>query len=229
MTTTINPIPKGYILKARKIEDSEIAHAPPHVREVWDLILRKANFKDRTCGGTIIRRGQWLTTYEEIQELLHWRIGFRKETYSRWQIEWAMKKLRVWVMIATRKATRGLFINVLNYDLYQRMENYDCHTDCHDHCHNDAPRQRKNERKKGKRGDSPEGTASGPDALREIFPQLGPDCVISDRVQKLLTNNHPPRYDPKCIRCHQTAEPARVSVNDDDCVYYVCKKCCTHN
>jgi hypothetical protein len=141
-------IRKGFILKARKIEDSDIAHAPPHVREIWDLILRKANFRDRTCGRTTIRRGQWLTTYEEIQELLHWRIGFRKMTYSRWQIEWAMKKLRVWVMIATRKATRGLFITVVNYDFYQCLDNYDCHNERHNDCHNDATGQRRNGRRK---------------------------------------------------------------------------------
>jgi hypothetical protein len=142
--TPANQIAKGFILKARKIEDSDVAHAPPHVREVWDLILRKANFRDRRCGRTTIRRGQWLTTYEEIQELLHWRIGYRKMTYSRWQIEWAMKKLRLWVMIATRKATRGLFITVVNYNFYQCLDNYDCHNDCH----NDATGQRRNGRRK---------------------------------------------------------------------------------
>ncbi len=49
-------IPKGFILKARKIEDSEVAHASPCTREMWDLILRKANFRNRKCGNTTIKR-----------------------------------------------------------------------------------------------------------------------------------------------------------------------------
>ena len=36
----------GYYIKARKIQESEIAHAPPHVREIWDWLLWDANWKD---------------------------------------------------------------------------------------------------------------------------------------------------------------------------------------
>jgi len=42
MTEQHAAIPKGYALKARAIEDSEIARTPPHVREIWDLYLRKS-------------------------------------------------------------------------------------------------------------------------------------------------------------------------------------------
>jgi hypothetical protein len=281
---TVSTIRKGFILKARKIEDSEIAHAPPHVREVWDLILRKANFKDYRCGGTIIRRGQWLTTYTEIQELLHWRIGFRKVTYSRWQIEWAMKKLRTWVMIATQKATRGLFITVVNYDLYQTPDNYDCHTDCHNDCHNDATGQRR----MGKNVKKEEGAFAPPtptqvdeyailigyhkpnlgrdfcqkyDALdwrikggkkmenwkltvqtwrkrdernpqntegsvSTIYPKTPADCQVSDPVRQLLAaGGSLPPHDPNCIHCHRPGTPARIGLNNEGIVYYVCASC----
>ena len=143
MTTNGNAIRKGFILKARKIEDSAIAHAAPCTREVWDLILRKANFRDQKCGHTVIRRGQWLTTYEEIQELLHWRVGFRKIIYTRHQIEAAMKFLRSGSMVTTAKATRGLFITALNYDLYQHLENYEHHNENPNEDHSNATLQRR--------------------------------------------------------------------------------------
>jgi len=120
-------IPRGYYIKARKIEDSQIAHSPPHVREIWDLLIRDANHKDRKCGDTIIRRGQILTSYKDIRERLHWKIGWRKKTYSKWQCESTMKQLKSATMITTKKTTRGIIISIVNYDYYQNPENYENH------------------------------------------------------------------------------------------------------
>lgn len=140
-------IPKGFILKARKIEDSEVAHASPCTREMWDLILRKANFRNRKCGNTTIKRGQWFTTYEEIQELLHWCVGYRKLTYTRHQINAATKYLRSRLMVTTTKATRGFFITVVNYERYQQRDNYERHNGRHNEDHDNATGQRKNGKK----------------------------------------------------------------------------------
>lgn len=145
--TTKSTIPKGFILKARRIEDSDIANASPCTRELWDLILRKANFRDRKCGRTVIKRGQWLTSYEEIQDLLHWRIGFRKLTYSWHQIEAAMKYMRSRSMVTTQKATRGFFITALNYEKYQRLDSYERHSEDHNEDHDNATGQRRNGKK----------------------------------------------------------------------------------
>jgi hypothetical protein len=151
MTEQSAAIPKGYILKARAIEDSEIAHAPPHVREIWDLCLRKANFRDRKCGDTVIRRGQWLTSYAEIREALHWKVGWRKHMYKKWQCEETLKRLRRWEMVTTRKTTRGLVITVCNYDLYQSPANYENHNGHHEE-NRSVPQTSPTTTKKGKEG-----------------------------------------------------------------------------
>ena len=111
----------GYYLKARKVQESWIAKAPPHIREIWDFFLLKANYKD--CGE--IKRGQLLTTYSEIQEGLAWFVGYRKETYKKHHCEIAMKALTRERMIATAKTTRGMVITVLNYDKYQDPKSYE--------------------------------------------------------------------------------------------------------
>jgi len=41
------PIEGGYYIKARVIKHKKIAHAAPHVREIWDYCLREANHKTR--------------------------------------------------------------------------------------------------------------------------------------------------------------------------------------
>lgn len=118
----------GYYIKARKIQDSEIATAPPHIREIWDWLLKEANHSEKNHYGLSIQRGQLIRTYEDIQDGLHWMVGFRKEKYSKWQCEIAMKWLRNHDMITTMKTTRGMIITICNYDLYQDPKNYESHT-----------------------------------------------------------------------------------------------------
>jgi len=114
----------GYYLKAKKVQESWISKAPPHIREIWDLFLRKAFYKD----GDDLRRGQLLITYSEIIEQLAWFIGYRKMTYKKHHCEIALKALLKQNMIATTKTTRGVVITILNYDKYQTVENYECYT-----------------------------------------------------------------------------------------------------
>ena len=113
----------GYYLKARCIADSAVAHAPPHVREIWDYFLRKALFKD----GTWLKRGEVGTSYAEIQNDLSWCVGWRKEQYSKSKCESAMKWLKKADMITTRRTTHGLIVTVCNYDKYQAPGNYESH------------------------------------------------------------------------------------------------------
>lgn len=119
------PIRGGYYLKARCIEQSDIAHAPPHVRELWDYFLRVAFWQD----GDKLNRGQVLTCCPEIQEALHWKIGWRKVRYSEAQIETGMKTLRKAGMITTRRTTRGVVVTVCNYERFQTPDNYDNRTE----------------------------------------------------------------------------------------------------
>jgi hypothetical protein len=116
-------IPGGFIIKARKIEESEIAHAAPAIREIWDWILMQCNHKDNPALN--IRRGQCVRKIADIQDGLHWFVGYRKETYSKTQCENALEWLRKRQMITTTKTTRGLIITVCKYDSYNKVENYE--------------------------------------------------------------------------------------------------------
>ena len=118
-------IPGGYYLKARKIQESWIAHAPPHVREIWDWILMKAFYED----GSVLKRGQLLTSYEQIIQGLHWMVGYRKMAYTRSHVETAMKAITKAGMITTTKTTRGMIITVCNYDVYQDPKKYENHSE----------------------------------------------------------------------------------------------------
>lgn len=113
----------GFYIKARKIKESDVAHASPCVREVWDWLISECNHKDNDALN--IKRGQCLRTIRDIQDGLHWHVGYRKMTYSKAQCEGALEYLRKHHMITTAKTTRGMIITVCNYDFYNSPENYE--------------------------------------------------------------------------------------------------------
>lgn len=149
----------GYYIKARKIKNSDIGHAPPHIREIWDYLLREANHSGKKKHGEVLERGQILTTYNEILEDLHWMVGWRKQKYSKAQCETAMKFLRTHrrngPMITTKKTTRGMIITILKYDYYQNPKNYENHRGDHKESHGETrgvPQQHDTIDKNGKNG-----------------------------------------------------------------------------
>jgi hypothetical protein len=107
------------------MDDNAIADGPPHVREIWDYLLRKALFRD----GTWLKRGEVSTSYAEIQNDLSWCVGWYKRQYSTSQCENAAKWLKKAGMITTRRTTHGFIITVCNYDKYQDPGNYESHED----------------------------------------------------------------------------------------------------
>lgn len=113
----------GFYLKARCIQDSEIAHCAPVVREIWDYLIKEANHADNTRLG--IKRGQTFRSIEDIKEALHWYVGYRKMTYTNKQCEGAMKVLRRLGMVVVTKGARGMLITVCKYALYQDFKNYE--------------------------------------------------------------------------------------------------------
>jgi len=115
----------GYYIKARCIQNSEIAIMPPYIREIWDWLLKEANHTDKKSNGSSIKRGQLIRTFKDIQEGLKWMIGWRKMTYKKWQCENAMKFLRERSMITTMKTTRGMLVTICKYDYYQNPKNYE--------------------------------------------------------------------------------------------------------
>lgn len=111
----------GYILQPRAIDQSEIIHESPIVRELWLYVLRKVNHQ---ANGQY-DRGQGFFNLSEIAEDLHWWVGYRKMKYSKPQLAKSLRRLRERNMIATAKATRGMLITVCKYDYYQNPKNYE--------------------------------------------------------------------------------------------------------
>lgn len=114
----------GYILTPRCIQESDVFKAPPHVREIWQWLLRQVNHTDTA----ICKRGQCIRSYKDMQEDLAWYVGYRKEKYAKHHCEKAMKWLKKATMVTTTKTTRGMVITVLNYDYFQNPENYESYT-----------------------------------------------------------------------------------------------------
>jgi len=111
----------GYYIKARCIQESDIAAKPPCVRETWDWLLRNANHADNGK----LQRGQLVRTLSDIKEGLAWYVGYRKMTYSENQLKHSMKALRTLLMINATKTTRGMLITICNYERFQTPANYE--------------------------------------------------------------------------------------------------------
>ena len=120
----------GYYIKARKTQASDIQHQPPHVREIWDLLICRANFDNHKLeGNKSIHRGQLHCVISDIREALHWKVGWIKHRYTQSACESAIKWLRSADMIKTTRTGRGTIITVCNYEAYQNPANYESQSD----------------------------------------------------------------------------------------------------
>lgn len=115
----------GYILQPRAIEESDVSFSPPHVREIWNYLLRNANSSDVKYKGYNLKRGQLFRSYQDIRDALSWKVGYRKERYSEGQTKGAMKFLRDSQRITTSKQLGGVLITICNYEYYQNPKNYE--------------------------------------------------------------------------------------------------------
>ncbi len=111
----------GYILQPRSWDSSTVANLPPVVREVWFYLLRHVSHKD----DEICKRGEGYFSLEKIQKDLSWKVGYRPMKYSKPQLTKSLRRLREGNMIATPKATRGVFVSIINYSFYQTPANYE--------------------------------------------------------------------------------------------------------
>lgn len=116
-------IPGGYILKARKALTSSIMDKPPLWAKLWDWMLLKASHRDH--GG--LRRGQFVTSLEEIRRAMSWRVGYRTESPTLEQVRNALEGLAREGMVATARARGGTLVTVCNYAFYQDPANYEAH------------------------------------------------------------------------------------------------------
>lgn len=128
----------GYILQPRSIDESDVSRFPPHVREIWLYLLRKANHAEALVSGTLIKRGQLMTSYKEIIDDLSWSVGYRKMTYKKHHCETATKLLTKHEMITTTKTTRGFIVTICKYDYYQDPKNYETDSETYSETDNET-------------------------------------------------------------------------------------------
>lgn len=102
---------RGAIVVARQILDSEVFLKPDKWLKIWLFILLSANYKDVKK----FRRGELFTTYKEI-------MSYTKATRS--EVDHCIRWLKQATQIKTWKATRGFYIKVLKYDVYQTLNTY---------------------------------------------------------------------------------------------------------
>lgn len=108
---------KGSIFLARKIVESDIFFSKPDVWfKIWVFILLMANHRDNKQ----FKRGECYTNYEEIR-------FYTKATRN--EVDHCIRWLKQAKQIATRKATRGLYIKIEKYEVYQKLDSYKSDTE----------------------------------------------------------------------------------------------------
>lgn len=134
-------IPKGGFIISRKIFESNIWIKDPLYLKVWIWIIGRANHSDNKKRGRHYKRGEFVTTYNEI-------IKDTSYYHNRSHISPSLKKIRIileWLQCegmilvkplksgldltgadptARTRAYIGIKIIVINYDTYQTIDNY---------------------------------------------------------------------------------------------------------
>lgn len=128
MPSTYYPISGGYILVARKLFDGQLMNKPPLYLKLWVWMLNKANWKDRDR----LKRGELLTSIDEMRDAMSYMIGYRKIRPTKDEIRSAYEAFTKATMITTTKTTRGMIVTILNYEIYQNPKNYEAHNEAHD-------------------------------------------------------------------------------------------------
>lgn len=114
----------GFILLARNIHESPVMEMPPHFREIWHYLLRKAQYKEARVGARILKRGQCLVRSEDVRNDLSWMQGFKRMRYTDSQYKNALSAFVKQGMIVREKTARGTLVTIINYDFYQNPMNY---------------------------------------------------------------------------------------------------------
>lgn len=116
---------EGAFQIARSLFQSDIWFKPPEYLKIWIYLIGKANHKTRKYKGYTCKRGQYFTNYKELGEQLKYNIGYRKRKVNESTVKNIMKYLRENQMITTMKKPRGILVDILNYNDYQNLSNYE--------------------------------------------------------------------------------------------------------
>lgn len=134
-------IPGGGFFVARTLFDSRIWRRPPLYLKVWLWILGRANHSDRKIKGVPYRRGELVTTYDEIIQSGAYYHNRKHIVPTLKQIRLILEWLKDQGMIqvfpirggerptradprARTRAYLGIRIVVVNYETYQDLGNY---------------------------------------------------------------------------------------------------------
>lgn len=115
--TTKPKVDGGCTLWARQTIDSEIFTDKPDVWfKIWFYLVNKANHQDNQK----FKRGQAYVKYD-------WIMSATGATNA--QVHHCIRYLKSRHAVTTRKATRGMYITIVNYDTYQNLDSYRSHTE----------------------------------------------------------------------------------------------------
>lgn len=104
-------IPNGCILVARVIQESDIWRKPADWLKLLIYIVLNVNYED----SKLFKRGENMFKYDDIARACH--VSYNTVVKF---VKWSKDNS----ILATQKTTRGIVIKVLNYELYQDLENY---------------------------------------------------------------------------------------------------------
>jgi len=142
---------EGKFLIHRKIFESDIWEKPAYYLKIWIWIVGKANWKTIRRGGKTFNRGEFLTNYNQIIKENCWKIGWRTEYLKKDEVFDVLEGLRKAQRITTRKATRGLWIKVLNYDYFQTLPKHESNTEGNKESNRPATDWQQGKEKEGER------------------------------------------------------------------------------
>ena len=164
----------GYILLARKILESEVMNKPPLYFKLWGWMLLQAKFRDTKN----LKRGQFKTSIQEMQEAMSYKIGYRKVTPTRKEIRGVYESLTKGHMVGHTKVTGGMIITILNYEEYQNIKNYEGHDEGHDEGNSGGTSYNKERKRKN------EYIESGKSGLDFFMPSL--NGIDQDEFEKTV-------------------------------------------
>jgi hypothetical protein len=112
----------GCFQVARSLFNSDIwLDKPAWWIKVWIYLIGRANHNDNK----LFKRGQFFTSLDEI----YYKCRLNKEGIKKITTDNVVKHLREHQRITTQKTTRGFIINIINYKLYQTLDNYKSYTE----------------------------------------------------------------------------------------------------
>lgn len=155
---------EGKFLIHREIFESDIWEKPAHFLKIWIWILGKANWKTVKKGGKTYHRGEFLTSFKETMESNEWKVGWRTEKLTKDKIWDVYEFLRKTKRITTTKATRELWVKVIDYDYSQTLSLPKSSNEGNNESNKEATVRQQGKRKKDviQMKESPEGERKSP-------------------------------------------------------------------